>query len=72
MKGKNAQRKSWYCCSVLTEKIKGKKEFEISASTSPELVSCFKLKDKHFKSFALRQIESKQPMKNLEIFLAKF
>ena len=30
------------------------------------------LKDKHFKSFAPRGIKSKQPIKNLEIFLAKF
>ena len=30
------------------------------------------LKDKHFKSFTPRGIKSKQPIKNLEIFLAKF
>ena len=36
--GGNDERKSWYGCSVTAEKIKEKKEFEITASTSPWLV----------------------------------
>ena len=33
--GRNDERKSWYGCSVTAEKIEEKKEFEITASTSP-------------------------------------
>ena len=36
--GRNDERKSWYGCSVTAEKIEEKKEFEITASTSPWLV----------------------------------
>ena len=33
--GRNDERKSWYDCSATAEKIEEKKEFEITASTSP-------------------------------------
>ena len=57
--------------AVRLQQKRSRKERSLK-SQPPNRHDLFFKKDKHFKSFAPRGIKSKQPIKNLEIFLAKF
>ena len=57
--------------AVRIQQKRSRKKRSLKEITAPHRHGLF-LKDKHFKSFAPRGIKSKQPIKNFDIFLAKF